>query len=151
MYKEMWQSAEPLIVEYLLYRPMTPDSQDILFSGNLVGSIEDGSITLSPEAQHLACFQGGMFAIAGKIFDRPEDVRIGEKLTNGCVWGYESTATGIMPEWIYTVPCVDRASCRWDAVAYNESWTAEGAPPGMPKGFTRVHDDRYLLRYVHSQ
>lgn len=149
MYKDMWSKAEPMIVEHMLYKPMTVDSQDILFSGNIDGSSAQG-VVLSPEAQHLACFQGGMFALAGRIFDQPKEVEIGEKLTNGCVWGYESTVNGIMPETFYAMACADRESCLWDEAAYNKSWTEDGATPGLPKGFTRVSDDRYLLRYFYS-
>lgn len=147
MYKDMWLNAEPMIVEHMLYRPMTIDSRDILFSGTISGSASDG-VDLTAEAQHLACFQGGMFALAGKLFNRPEDVRIGEKLTNGCVWGYESTPTGIMPETFYTLACKDRASCPWDQAAFTKAWIDDGSNEGLPKDFIRVHDDRYLLRYL---
>ena len=140
-YKKMWLEAVPLIVEHLLYRPMLPDGRDILLSGSFSRDL-DGYETFESEAQHLACFQGGMFALSGKVFDRPEDIVTAEKLTDGCVWGYETAPLGIMPETLYTMKCADRNNCPWD----EDRWERERFNGKMPLGFVKVTDSRYILR-----
>lgn len=47
---------------------------------------------------HLTCFVGGMYALGSKVFNRPGDLDHARRLTNGCVWAYNITATGVMPE-----------------------------------------------------
>jgi mannosyl-oligosaccharide alpha-1,2-mannosidase len=70
---------------------------------------------------HLACFAGGMFAMGGVLFDKPEHVEIGSKLTDGCVWAYNVTASGIMPEGAEAMQCPDTwGDCRWNETAYWE-------------------------------
>ena len=32
-----------------------------------------------------------MLGIAGKIFNRPDDVKVGVKLADGCVWAYRNS------------------------------------------------------------
>ncbi|KAF2862136.1 glycoside hydrolase family 47 protein [Piedraia hortae CBS 480.64] len=124
-YKKMYERAADVAKKYVLFRPMTPDNVDILFSGVLyVGvNITDDSYIYQhvPEAEHLSCFAGGMFAMGGKIFNRPEEVEIGAKLTNGCVWAYNVSQTGIMPEKFLTVRCSDSKDCPWDEKKY---WAA---------------------------
>lgn len=55
-----------------------------------------------------------MFAIGAKIFNRPDELDLAEKLTKGCIWAYHSTATGIMPEEFTALPCEDPTSCAWN-------------------------------------
>lgn len=133
---------------------MTVEDKDILISGS-VNVVEGQTPELSPDLQHLTCFTGGMLAIAGKIFDRPEDVDIGAKLTDGCVWAYQNTPTGIMPETITAVPCENRTSCHWDTKQWWEAVaTSQGestmreivASQKLAPGFARIPDARYLLR-----
>lgn len=52
--------------------------------------------------------------MGAKIFDRPSEMELAEKLTKGCIWAYESTTTGIMPEGFITVPCDDMTHCSWN-------------------------------------
>lgn len=52
--------------------------------------------------------------MAAKVFQRDDDLSIAVKLTNGCIWGYEKTASGIMPEEILRIPCHSWGSCKWD-------------------------------------
>jgi mannosyl-oligosaccharide alpha-1,2-mannosidase len=59
-----------------------------------------------------------MFAIGSKIFNLKGDLEIGSKLTDGCVWAYESTATGIMPESFEVLPCADMDNCAWNETRY---------------------------------
>ena len=153
-YKTMYESFVEVAKEFLFFRPMTIEDKDILISG-AVDVVRSQKPKLTPELEHLTCFTGGMLAIAGRIFNRPEDVEIGAKLTNGCIWAYENTPTGIMPESIVVVPCANKTQCHWDT----QTWW-EAVAPGQDEetmrqivssqklapGFARIADPRYLLR-----
>lgn len=121
-YKDMYLASAETEIEKLIFRPMTVDGRDILLAGALKSTINrtDNSIieTFEASGEHLGCFAGGMFAMGGRLFNRPEDVEIGRKLTDGCVWAYNSTATGIMPEQFTVVPCESKDSCVWNETRY---------------------------------
>ena len=120
-YRILYEQAIDVASEKLLYRPMTPNNDDILFSGEWRAFSEmDGTPngTLHHEAQHLACFVGGMYGLGAKLFNRPNDLELAIKLTEGCVWAYNSTATGIMPEGSELFPCEDKNNCEWDEAKY---------------------------------
>jgi mannosyl-oligosaccharide alpha-1,2-mannosidase len=53
-----------------------------------------------------------MLAMGSKIFSRPHDLRLAEKLTDGCVWAYNATRTGIMPENFHVEVCYEKP-CHW--------------------------------------
>ncbi|OTB10925.1 glycoside hydrolase family 47 protein, partial [Daldinia sp. EC12] len=118
-YKTLHTKAVAAVKKWLLYRPMVPDDRDILFSAkiNTQGNPETDAST-EWEVTHLTCFLGGMFGLGGKIFEAPEDVEIGKKLTDGCVWAYESTPSGIMPEGATVVPCAEANNCHWNETLY---------------------------------
>lgn len=126
-YRSMYESAIDIVKAHLLFRPMVPDNADILFSGKLYvpeTPEEDWPKskkgTLEPENAHLTCFAGGMFAMGAKIFNRPDELKIAEKLTKGCIWSYEMTPTGIMPEAFLAVPCKNMEKCDWDEKRYGD-------------------------------
>lgn len=132
--------------DHLFYRPMVPDNDDILMSGN-VNVDGAGNPELDPETEHLSCFIGGTFALAGRLLNSEEDVEVGARLTRGCAYAYKSFATGIMPERLNMVPCEPGKPCKWD----EDRWVAERKKrpeykPHLPKGFTTAKDPRYLLR-----
>jgi mannosyl-oligosaccharide alpha-1,2-mannosidase len=153
----MYEDAIPVIKKYLLYRPMTVGDKDILLAGTVTTN-EKGEIQSSkPSMEHLACFTGGMLALAGKVFSRPGDVADAKRITDGCVWAYRSTPSGIMPEGFDAVPCPDKAGCAWDEKlwfkAVDPSGTDESArakinDERLPPGFASVGNRHYLLRYV---
>ncbi|XDG05428.1 hypothetical protein ABKA04_005043 [Annulohypoxylon sp. FPYF3050] len=118
-YKTLHEKVTAAVKKWLLFRPMIPDDRDILFSAkiNTQGNPEVDATT-EWEVTHLTCFIGGMFGMGGKIFDVPEDVEIGKRLTDGCVWAYESTASGIMPEGATVVPCAEVNNCHWNQTLY---------------------------------
>lgn len=103
-YKELHTKTIDAISKNLLFRPMVEGDPDILFAGNLYEPAP-GFLQEDNEMTHLSCFAGGMFAMGGKIFDRPEDVETGIKLTQGCVWAYNITRTGVMPENFHVRRC----------------------------------------------
>lgn len=132
--------------EHLFFRPMTPDNADILISGN-VNILSGGEPSLDPESEHLACFIGGTFALAGRLLNSEEDVEIGAKLTRGCVYAYKSFPTGMMPERFNMVICEDKKNCKWDEDKWVEGRSKRPEwKEHLPKGFTTAKDPRYILR-----
>lgn len=140
-YEKMYRRAMDVVIEHLLYRPMLPDSTDILFPGNAY--VRDGGVETTTEAQHLACFAGGMFALGGKIFGINEHVNIGKRVARGCAWAYKAFPTGLMPERFSLLDCKSPGlqECEWD----EERWRQDG-DQSLPKGFKHARDPRYLLR-----
>lgn len=109
--------------KHMLYRPMLPGNPDILFSGslNIYSSSQDQEHTLVTDVEHLTCFIGGMVGMGAKVFGIDGDLEIAKKLTDGCVWAYESTATGIMPEGSSVLPCISSEKCSWNETAYHHA------------------------------
>jgi mannosyl-oligosaccharide alpha-1,2-mannosidase len=128
-YKNMYLNSADAAMKKLLFRPMNPQNLDILISGEIRVDWNYSSSSYVehhvPKGEHLTCFAGGMFAMGGRIFDRPDHIEIGRKLTDGCVWAYNSTASGIMPETFEAAPCKDRAHCKWDEDAYHTLLASE--------------------------
>lgn len=62
--------------------------------------------------------------MGSRVLNRPQDLAIGEKLTEGCVWAYSATKSGIMPEWFELQKCPDNSPCKW-----NEDLWYEGLLP----------------------
>jgi mannosyl-oligosaccharide alpha-1,2-mannosidase len=167
-YRSMYERVIETANKHLFFRPMTQDNAKILLSGTAKFRTAVGDIKLDTEGQHLTCFTGGMVAIAAKIFDRPQDFKIAEQLVDGCIWVYNSTVTGIMPELFRMVPCDDRDKCVWDKNAWQSgvnlqqpSVDSSIAPKTneeraeqlikqerLPPGFTDIRDRRYILRSV---
>lgn len=145
-YKTMsvaWMEAAD---RHMLYRPMLPDQNDLLFSGN-ADVRADGSVHLDPESEHLSCFLGGTYALGGRLFGRPDLVDVGERLAWGCAYAYKIMPTGMMPERFNLVRCESRKSCPWS----DEAWRNETAKrlefrEDLPRGFTTCKDPRYILR-----
>ncbi|KAJ9221987.1 CAZyme family GH47 [Paecilomyces variotii] len=163
-YKNMYQTAMDQISNKLLYRPMTKNGEDVLIAGNTQVSVST-RIGLEPQAQHLTCFIGGMVGIGARIFDRPEELATARKLTDGCIWAYDSMPTGLMPEIFYTSVCSHKEDCDWDEMKWyhdirrhfsfggtesDEEAAVEAKKlieeHGLQPGITEVKDSRYILR-----
>lgn len=123
-YRTMHEMAMDVVKRELIFRPMLPDEDDILFSGSLsvlAHKTDKGYGILEGENAHLTCFAGGMFGMGAKLFDRPEDLEIAKKLTEGCIWSYDVTSSGIMPESFQVIPCESKTSCPWNQTKYDEA------------------------------
>ena len=153
-YRTMYEDFVEVARKHLFFRPMTIGEKDILIAGSL-NVYPGGRTTLSPDLQHLTCFTGGMLAIAGKIFNRPDDFEDGRRLADGCVWAYRSTITGIMPETFTAVPCPNQTACPWDEKAWYASIDPHANEDAIRErinimqlspGFALIQDKRYLLR-----
>lgn len=138
-YEKMYRDAMNVAVEHILFRPMLPGKEDILFAGN--AHVFDDRVEHVPEGQHLACFVGGMFLLGGRTFGIEEHVSIGERVARGCAWAYDSFPTGLMPEIFNMMACPTLEECEWD----EEKWEAQG-DTRLKKGFKSSHDRRYILR-----
>lgn len=160
VYQKLYSESSAKINEHMLFRPQLEDeklSQDLLFCGD-VHSSRPNEVTLDPEMQHLTCFIGGMFGLAGRLFSKPSHTLLGEKLTKGCIYAYSAMSTGVAPEIFKTLPCENRASCPWNATiwtdkiryAYGSKYDPDPAQialdKGLPPGWTNIRDKRYLLR-----
>lgn len=163
-YKEMYLAALAPIKKHIFFRPMLPDNADVLISGSARAIA--GDVAAQYKGQHLGCFTGGMVGIGAKIFDSPADMEIARKLVDGCIWAYNHTQTGIMPEVFFMHPCKDPENCKWDAAAYHKDIISETPSDPhsrqiedktqqaqylmkenrIPEGFTQISDSRYILR-----
>ena len=131
-YRTMYEMAADATRENLLYRPMIPDEdRNILHSGLLhsrgTHDKPKDRHNLTPEGSHLTCFLGGMFALGSKIFNIPKDMDLAKRLADGCVWAYEQTNTGIMPEGYETIACKSMDSCAWNETLWQERMDPYGA------------------------
>ncbi|EXJ55330.1 hypothetical protein A1O7_08257 [Cladophialophora yegresii CBS 114405] len=141
-YRKLYEIAKGPIKRSILFRPMTPTNEDILLAG-LVKAYRPGHTQLIPQTQHLACFAGGMFALAAKIFSTPEDMETAKKLVRGCIWAYDQMATGIMPEMFHAVPCpAEQLECPWDEHLWAEAMFELNTKDESPEDKLLPHDVR---------
>lgn len=138
-YERLYRGAMKQVVQHLLFRPMLPNTDNILFSGEAWVSGID--IQLVPESQHLSCFTGGMFGLGGKLFGIKDHIDVGERLARGCGWAYSQFPTGVMPEIFNLIPCESINSCSWD----EKRWQELGDHT-LKKGWMNARDPRYILR-----
>lgn len=158
--RDMYESFIDVAESHLFFRALNPQNMPIIIPGDVeVTPISDRTITPSYSGQHLTCFTGGMVGIASRIFDRPDDLEVAAQITNGCVWAYNSTASGIGPEIFDFVPCGkvgDNADCTWSddkwRAAVEKQWLSSGdttriiESKRLPIGMPVVGDARYILR-----
>lgn len=145
-YEQLYRAAADTIIANLIFRPMTPNNDDILFTGTYRAGFNQ---YLDTESQHLACFAGGMFAMGGKLFDIPSHIEIGARLTKGCIWAYNAFPTGLAPEIFALVPCDGLSGCEWSQKKWMKAIVDDfenGGQYVVPKGFRSVRDAKYILR-----
>jgi mannosyl-oligosaccharide alpha-1,2-mannosidase len=117
----MYLKTMDTVRKYLLYRPMVPGNRNILFSGKVTtAGNPDIDLAFDPEVTHLTCFLGGMVGMGAKLFGLDADLEIAEKLSDGCVWAYESMKSGIMPEAASVVACESVTDCPWNETRWHE-------------------------------
>lgn len=81
--------------------------------------------------------------MGAKLFDRPEDLEIAKKLTEGCVWSYNMTQTGIMPEAFETVICESTKECAWNETLYQDMLD--------PRAYYREKNYKDQVQYYEQQ
>ena len=156
-YRTMYEKAVEAANKYLLFRPMLPDARDIrvLGSASFAGKPDlPRKLRLYPQQEHLLCFAGGMYAMGSRIFDRKADLDIATKLTDGCVWAYESTITGIMPEGFMMMPCDNMDKCDWNQTRWNDkldphSTHGEQGPRSSQQALLRAQQQHQRQQQQH--
>lgn len=155
--RRLYETFIEVAKKHMFFKALNPDNLDIAFSGDL-RVFAESKPKLDPRGQHLTCFVGGMVAIASKIFNRPSELELAEKLTDGCVWAYDAQVTGIAPEIFSVIPCNITEPCIWSESAWFKA--IDYLPPQSPQekineyitdhklvpGFTRIDDRKYILR-----
>lgn len=170
--KKMYEKFIGVAKTHLMRRAMNEDNIPIVISGDANVKTVDGKYDAVnvPKGQHLTCFAGGMVGLAAKVFDRPAEMDLALELTDGCVWAYNATATGIMPEIFGFVACggVDDSQtgpeCAYDDLkwrtAVRDHYSGSKAPldpkskdvdnliqnKHLPPGFVELNDKKYILR-----
>lgn len=122
-YRDLYLKAMDSVKQNLLFRPNVPeDGSQMLFAGSLtINSARVGrEPILKSEGAHLTCFAGAMFAYGARLFNRDDDLRIGEELTQGCVWAYNVTNTGVMPESFILSACDSLKGCEWNETQWHQ-------------------------------
>lgn len=127
VYRKLYMKTIPAIRDHMLFRPMVPGDEDILISGKVTSNGEMAENLLIPEVTHLTCFIGGMVGMSAKIFGIEGDLEIAKKLTDGCVWAYGATRTGIMPEGSEVIACESAEHCTWNQTLYYERLDSSAA------------------------
>ena len=134
-YDKMYTYAITAIMNHIVFQPMLPNGEDILFLGKAQATSrqgEDTTSTLDPSAEHLACFGGGMVGVGAKLFDQPEQMNMARKLVDGCIWAYNSMPSGIMPENLQFIPCDMNSDCEWNQAAWEQRLRSIYPAPYVP-------------------
>lgn len=108
---------------------MTPESdRKLLFAGDFTASgFQDEKTkkelgSFKAVTGHLDCFLGAYVGLGAKVFGIEKDMEFAKQLTDGCVWAYESTVSGIMPENFEPVKCPwHEDACPWNETAWHDA------------------------------
>jgi mannosyl-oligosaccharide alpha-1,2-mannosidase len=137
---------------------MTINGEDIRFAGNVEsdGKRPPSDLETVAQAQHLGCFAGGMVAIGSRIFPNDEELELGRKLVEGCLWAYEIMPLGVMPEVMHTIVCANENDCPWNETRWLKDVEFHNNGPelvaekvkkhSLPPGVCKINDARYILR-----
>jgi len=165
--KTLYENFIDVAKKHMFFHIFNPKNEQLLVSGDIrmKGGAPNLGIDLQPRGQHLTCFTGGMVGLASRIFDRPDDLKVAQELTAGCVWAYDQSANGIAPEIYTVIPCPKDHDCKWgptvwqDAIenTYLHSASSSNADRlgsiekiiedrKLQPGFVAIEDRRYILR-----
>lgn len=170
--RKMYEDFIDVAKKHLFRRALNENDTPLLISGEARAYTYStgGSVQTAAKGQHLTCFTGGMVGLAAKIFDRPDDLDIAAQLTNGCVWSYNITESGVGPEIFTFVPCGQIEDlqtgqrCKYTKEKWHEAvqqhWNpTQGTGPApedvildtikrhqLPTGMVGVNDPKYILR-----
>jgi hypothetical protein len=170
--RRLYEGFIDVAKKYLFHRVLNKDNVPILLSGDVRVSTkgEQTDIIGTPKSQHLTCFVGGMVGLASRIFDRPDDLEVAKQLTDGCVWAYNATGSGIGPEVFSFSSCgtvkdsQTGEKCRYTQEKWHKTlrhyWTSDGPFDEMTdeqvekviksrrlaEGMVDLQDRRYILR-----
>lgn len=126
MYKYTAEKAK----QYLYFRPKVQGNKDILFAGQVhmksegAGKNVVGMPSFEAKTSHLMCFVGGMVGLGAQTLKLEADLSVAKKLTDGCVWAYNVTRSGLMPEEFTVMKCPSEVGCKFS----EEEWLREAFP-----------------------
>ncbi|KAK7985340.1 glycosyl hydrolase family 47 [Apiospora saccharicola] len=140
MYEKMYRDAMDAVTKHLLFRPMTPDEDDILFTGSVYVSSQNGP-ELDAEGQHLGCFVGACSAWAESCSTFPNTPRLQRKSPGAALGRTRPSPLASCPRPSPCTPARAWESCAWDEVY----WQGTG-DKRLPKGFKNTIDPKYILR-----
>ncbi|ODA76029.1 hypothetical protein RJ55_08311 [Drechmeria coniospora] len=121
-YQKLYEDMADAVKEWLLFRPMVAGDWNVLFPAriNTMGKPKE-DLDVVYDVTHLTCFVGGMFGLGGKLFGRDKDVELAKQFTDGCVWAYQSTVTGVMAESARVMSCPTLDKCEFNEKQWHES------------------------------
>lgn len=90
-YRDAWIRAADSTIKHLASHPSS--QPQLTFLSSYVNTSQ-----LVNTSQHLTCFAGGSFLLAGSALSRSDYTQFGLDLVDGCHATYTSTTTGIGPE-----------------------------------------------------
>ncbi|PYH46819.1 class I alpha-mannosidase 1A [Aspergillus saccharolyticus JOP 1030-1] len=139
-YRTMYEKAVKAIRQHLVFQPMIKGDWDVRFlSTAIIPKNKPGPTVMEYQGDHLSCFVGGMVGIGAKLFGLDGDMELAKQLTDGCVWAYQSTKSGIMPEVFSLVPCKKGQPCEWDESTYHTA-----LDPDMLERFAKAQERKEL-------
>ena len=164
--KALYEGFIVVAKEHMFARFYNPKNEPLMVSGDVrvYGSGPDPDIHFEARNQHLTCFTGGMVGLASKVFNRPDDLKVAEELTAGCVWAYDASPHGIAPEIFSVLPCPKNYECKWDEQTWHDGLVKQHGVSGnteeekkaqlktiisdrhLQPGFIAIDDKRYILR-----
>ncbi|CAK7212371.1 hypothetical protein SEUCBS140593_001481 [Sporothrix eucalyptigena] len=109
--KVMYEKWLPVAKKHLFRRVINAWNLKLLLPGEAKVSddpVTGRTVTTTGRGEHLGCFAGGMVGLAARAFGGPEaneNLDLAAQLTDGCVWSYNVTATGIGPEKFFFASC----------------------------------------------
>ncbi|CAK7563715.1 MAG: hypothetical protein SEPTF4163_001590 [Sporothrix epigloea] len=107
----MYEKWLPVAKKHLFRRVLNAWNLRLLLPGEARVSddpMTGRTVTTIARGEHLGCFAGGMVGLAARAFRGPAtnaNLELAAQLTDGCVWSYNVTATGIGPEKFYFASC----------------------------------------------
>ncbi|KAJ3473566.1 hypothetical protein NLG97_g10239 [Lecanicillium saksenae] len=128
-YQKLHEDTVEAVDEWLMYRPMINSTDwDIYFPAKLrTQGNPKRDMSVEYEATHLTCFIGGMYGLGAKIFNRPKDLETAKRLTDGCVWAYDMTPSGLMPEASILLHCPSLEKCKFEESKWHDALDSNGA------------------------
>lgn len=150
--------------KYLFFAPMTPKNDDVLMPGRL--QIRQGRIHQDPVMQQSSCAIAGTAALGAKALGQPQHLEIARKLLSGCLWSYENSPNGMIPDSFRMVPCKKAQVCGWDEPKWQRNVRIQkrrdqrkkamggdqkvmlANSETLPLGIASIVDGQYIPRYV---
>jgi mannosyl-oligosaccharide alpha-1,2-mannosidase len=166
VYRSMYSKALEAAKKNLFYKPLNPWKPGQLLAAGDRTSDDGGSGVFEPKTQHLTCFVGGMVALGAKLFSQPKDMEVARQLTDGCIWAYNSTVTGIAPEIFSHVACDStdpKDDCTWSenrwhaalagagstgSIRYSHGVGSSTSYPDTPSTSTLIEGENLAERYA---